>query len=228
MKRRLLGLALALVCALAATPASARHQDHSAKFYQVTQYCGARICGVAVQAERITKARAVHLARRHPSDVGYRPASVPPMGGYIEFPKRRAAQGRGLITVDSAAGPITVAPSFAEPIKGFIADAVARGFKGRVHCFSLSKSHVRHSLHFSGNACDFAQCGWGCTVMMMHHVRDLVAKWGLRDGCSFGDCGHIDNGSRLARAHYNGRNLYGAVARYKHARLRMHTVQLLR
>jgi hypothetical protein len=26
----------------------------------------------------------------------------------------------------------------------------------------------------------------------MHHITALATQWGLRDGCSFGDCGHVD------------------------------------
>lgn len=106
-----------------------------------------------------------------------------------------------LVTIETAAGPVTVAPAFAAPIRGFIGDVVARGFKGRVKCFSLSRSHVPRSLHFSGNACDFAQRGWNRTVRVMYRVDDLARKWGLRNGCSFRDCGHIDAGSAVVRRH---------------------------
>lgn len=133
-----------------------------------------------VRALKASKRRAVHHHDRHES---------------------QTAAHRGLITVNTAAGPVTVAPAFAPKISGFIEDVVARGFSGRVKCFSLSKSHVPGSLHFSGNACDFAQRGWNKTDRPMYRVRDLAAKWGLRDGCSFrrSDCGHIDIGQALGR-----------------------------
>ena len=120
-------------------------------------------------------------------------------GQHYDHHETSAASRRGLITVHTAAGPVTVHPAFAPKISGFIGDVVARGFAGRVKCFSLSKSHVPGSLHFSGNACDFAQRGWNRTVAVMYRVRDLAAKWGLRDGCSFRDCGHIDSGQALGR-----------------------------
>lgn len=108
--------------------------------------------------------------------------------------------------VQSAAGPICINPEIASAMTGFIADVVARGFTGRVHCFSLSKSHVRRSLHKTARACDFAQRGWGKTVRVMYHVADLAAKHGLRDGCTFGDCGHVDNGPTVtARRHHSRR-----------------------
>lgn len=101
------------------------------------------------------------------------------------------AYAGGIVSVSTMAGAITVASNVADRFSGFIGDVVARGFRGRVHCFARG-GHVRHSNHYTGQACDFAQRGWGRTVAPMYHVRDLAAKWGLRDGCSFGDCGHID------------------------------------
>jgi len=112
---------------------------------------------------------------------------------------------RGYCHVDTAAGPIVIACRLADKMKGFIADVVARGFKGRVKCFSLSKSHVARSLHFIAEACDFAQRGWGKTVAPMYRVADLARKWGLRDGCTFRDCGHIDSGRGVARVPWPAR-----------------------
>lgn len=55
--------------------------------------------------------------------------------------------------------------------------------------------HVPMSLHHTGNACDIEQTGWGRTsYRAMYGVSGLAHRWGLRDGCSFGDCGHIDVG----------------------------------
>jgi hypothetical protein len=107
-----------------------------------------------------------------------------------------------LVTVPTAAGiDITVASSFAPAIQGFIADAVAAGYKPRrIKCYSLSRAHVRHSLHKVGEACDFNQHGWNKTDRFMYRVRKLAAKWGLRDGCSFRDCGHIDVGRVVTHA----------------------------
>lgn len=100
---------------------------------------------------------------------------------------------------ETAAGRITIACDLAPKMVGFINDVVARGFRGPVHCLSYSKSHVAHSLHFRGEACDFAQRGWGRTVPVMRRVADLAAKWGLRDGCTFRDCGHVDSGRSIGR-----------------------------
>jgi hypothetical protein len=108
----------------------------------------------------------------------------------------------GLVTVPTAAGiNITAAPAFASKMQGFIADIVAAGYRPpRIKCFSLSKSHVRNSLHFRGEACDFNQHGWGKTDRFMYRVAAIAARHGLRDGCTFRDCGHIDSGRGIARA----------------------------
>jgi hypothetical protein len=108
-------------------------------------------------------------------------------------------------TIDTAAGPVCVNSEIASAMRGFIRDVVARGFHGRVNCYSMGKSHVRHSLHKTGRACDFAQRGWNKTVRVMYHVADLAALHGLRDGCTFRDCGHIDNGPAATRRHHHRR-----------------------
>lgn len=120
--------------------------------------------------------------------------------------------GHGLVTVATAAGiNITVAPSFAPKIQGFIADLVARGYRpSRIRCHARG-GHVRGSFHYSGEACDFNQRGWGKTDGPMYRVADLAAKHGLRDGCTFRDCGHIDAGTRYARASTPRRHRYAAV-----------------
>jgi hypothetical protein len=105
-----------------------------------------------------------------------------------------------LITVDSAAGPITVAPEFAPKIVPFIAAVVAlTGAKPtRVKCYSTAASHVAGSLHFRGRACDFAQRAWGVTsYRVMYAIEALARRYGLRDGCEFRDWGHIDDGPHL-------------------------------
>ena len=118
--------------------------------------------------------------------------------GSDPHPPASVAKSNGrLVTIETAAGTITVALWIADRMKGFIADVTARGFKGRVKCYSWSRAHVRRSLHHTGEACDFAQhwTAYGLqTHRVMRHVADLTAKWGLRDGCSFRDCGHIDAG----------------------------------
>ena len=100
----------------------------------------------------------------------------------------------GLTSVTTAVGPITVASAWVDKFEGFIADLVASGYRpNAVSCYSPT-GHMRNSLHHIGEACDIDQRARNRTAGRMYHVRDLAAKWGLRDGCSFHDCGHIDTG----------------------------------
>src|SRR5262245_37146136 len=105
------------------------------------------------------------------------------------------AQAGNLITIDTAGGRITIAVSHAEKFRGFINDLVARGFRGPIKCYARG-GHMRGSLHYRGEACDFAQTERNRTHRLLYSVGDLATKWELRDGCSWRspDCGHIDTG----------------------------------
>jgi hypothetical protein len=108
--------------------------------------------------------------------------------------------GFSLVTVNSAAGSITVNAAHASQFVGAIADLVAAGFRGPVHCYARG-GHVRHSLHYTGEACDFAQTGRNRVASgagIMFHAHVILARWGLRDGCTFHDCGHADTGRTFA------------------------------
>jgi hypothetical protein len=108
--------------------------------------------------------------------------------------------GFSLVTVNSAAGSITVNAAHASQFVGAIADLVAAGFRGPVHCYARG-GHVRHSLHYTGEACDFAQTGRNRVASgagVMYHAHAILARWGLRDGCTFHDCGHADTGRTFA------------------------------
>ncbi len=105
--------------------------------------------------------------------------------------------GGGMVTVQTAAGRITVASHLAERFKALIADFVAAGYKPRsIGCLAHS-GHVENSRHYAGAACDFDQRGWGQTVKFMYHATAIIKKHGFRDGCSFNDCGHVDDGLPL-------------------------------
>jgi hypothetical protein len=123
------------------------------------------------------------------------------------FSSKTSARERALVTVETAAGPVTVAPEFAGKIVPFIEAVVAlTGEKPtRIKCYSRAASHVPGSLHFSGRACDFAQSGWGRTsYKVMYRIAALARAYGLRDGCEFRDWGHIDDGPHLPPARTHG------------------------
>lgn len=186
MTKTLASLALALTLAVAASSAEARtrHINEISSFDRHALDGG----GYVVAAVDPVKAKRTKGKRQKRDHV----------------PTKFAA---GMVTVPTAAGiNITVAPSFAPKITGFIADLVARGYQPRrIHCYATG-GHVRGSFHYRGEACDFEQRGWGKTAGPMYRVADLAAKHGLRDGCTFRDCGHIDAGVRYAarkkRTHY--------------------------
>ncbi len=107
----------------------------------------------------------------------------------------------GIVTVSTVAGKITVARSLAGRFQALIADLVAHGYKPRrIGCFARG-GHVAHSRHYAGAACDFDQRGWGKTAAFMYHAHIIIARHGFRDGCSFGDCGHVDDGQPMRYAH---------------------------
>ncbi len=110
----------------------------------------------------------------------------------------------GVVTIETAANPITVASGIAGPMRDLIADLVAHGFRGSITC--QASGHMPGSLHHTGEACDFAQLSRNVVAPgagIMYHARDIIAAHGLRDGCSFHDCGHVDSGRMLsARAQW--------------------------
>ena len=129
-------------------------------------------------------------------------------------PVRRHAGG-SVVTVQTAANPITVSASIAGSMRALIADLVSHGYRGHVTC--LASGHMPHSLHHSGEACDFAQVGRNRVAAgadIMYHARSIIAVHGLRDGCSFHDCGHVDDGRMnfRARAQY----IPGGVRHIRH------------
>jgi hypothetical protein len=96
----------------------------------------------------------------------------------------------GLVTVPTAAGiNITCSTAFAGEAASLIADAVAHGIKfTRITCHSTAHSHkYRHgacvSNHCTGDAMDTHPS------IPAHLVREA----GLRSGCDFRDCPHVDN-----------------------------------
>jgi len=108
--------------------------------------------------------------------------------------------GGGLVTISTAAGPIRVAAHLASRFQALIADFVAHGYNPRsVHCHA-NGGHVPNSRHYAGAACDFDQRGWGLTTGFMYRARSIIAKHGFRDGCSFNDCGHVDDGGSVRYA----------------------------
>jgi|HubBroStandDraft_6_1064221.scaffolds.fasta_scaffold67187_2 hypothetical protein len=146
------------------------------------------------------------------------------------FERADRPAGGGTVTVETAANPITVAAGIAGPMRDLISDLVADGFRGHVTC--QASGHMPGSLHHTGEACDFAQLRRNVVAPgagIMYHASSIITAHGLRDGCSFHDCGHVDTGRMLnARAQwipgaarlpltarrYGGHRLYRVARRY--------------
>lgn len=203
MKRHLLGVAIALVCAIAATPASARHHHkkvhhHRVQLATVTPMaaCDDRYpqnCGVSQPVRQGRQTRSASSRHRHEG-----------AGSYV---------GRAsMVTVSTAAGiKITVHPAYAAKFQALIAELVAEGHKPRaIGCYALG--HKAGSNHAIGAACDIDQTGWGRTSGFMYHAGGAIRANGLYDGCAFGDCGHVE----AMRGLFNHPpNLYAAVTKFK-------------
>jgi len=197
MKRQHTCAAALMLGCVFATPSNAR-PDPQATIGPVTQFCGDRVCpNYLSTTPKVIERRTVH---RHP------PVARPVLQ------KARPVDasgnpGHGLVTVATAAGiDITLSEKMAPKMQAFIADLMEIGYKPKqIHCFAR-RGHVRGSRHYTGNACDFDQRGWGKTANMMYHVSVLAKVHDLRDGGSFRDWGHIDDGLPLSRPRYARHN----------------------
>lgn len=147
----------------------------------------------------VASAHATHHHRRHVAHHSATPSPAPASWfGDAAARDSRAREerdyvGGGIVTVRTALGiPITVASSAASSFEGFFRDLAAAGYRPRqIHCLAHG-GHVANSNHYWGGACDVDQSGRNRTDGFMYHVASIAARWGLRDGCSFGDCGHVD------------------------------------
>jgi hypothetical protein len=169
---------------------------------------------VGVVAAATVKADA-HARRHHHRYYHFARSSHRSRGEHVDYQH----VGFSLVTVNSAAGSITVNAAHATQFVGAIADLVAAGFRGPVHCYA-SGGHVRHSLHYTGEACDFAQLGRNRVASgarIMYHAHAILARWGLRDGCTFHDCGHADTGRTFAALE---RRRYAETPRRRYAEKR--------
>lgn len=179
MKRFLLAPVAALVFAWASPTAAAECVDlHGLSWARGYVHCN---------APKTQKRRSVHHRQSHRRSAR----------SYQRSDSDDHHRG-GLVTVSTAAGiKITVASHLAHKFQGFIADLVSSGYRPRyIHCFARG-GHVQNSRHYSGAACDIDQRGWGKTVGPMYRAGAMARRWGLRDGCSFRDCGHVDDGAPL-------------------------------
>lgn len=120
----------------------------------------------------------------------------------------------GCVVRETMAGAVAVSEENASRLAGAINALYDAGFRGPVNCAAPYGTHVAHSLHHTGNACDMAQTGWGkSSAQIMYHASAILARFGVNDGCSFGDCGHISVGAQEA---FRGGHRHYAWRHYRH------------
>ncbi len=204
----LAALAVLSTTILFSLPAEARRHGSSERYAQLRWQDWSQQPRQVVQTRHVRRKARRHRSR-HAKVARHRKVAI----------VRSAIVGRsrsGLVEVQTAAGiKIAVAGNNAWRFVGFVGDLVAlRSYRPRqIHCFATG-GHVSNSNHYTGNACDVDQRGWGLTASTMYHVRDLTKKWGLRDGCTFRDCGHVDV-PRNTAARRERLNLYASLAAFK-------------
>ena len=200
------------------------HKRHGRRYARHFRHPGPKLAQGGATGHSVTVASlppaapSVPLPAPRPAPIAPTPAAPPK---FSETPV-----GRGLVRVQTAAGPIVVAASVAARFAGLIADFVAHGYRpSEIGCYSPT-GHVPHSLHHTGEACDFNQTGWNATDRFMYtaEAHRLILAHGLRDGCDFRhprkDCGHVDDGRmghvgyRYASRHTARRIDYAVNARH--------------
>lgn len=123
-----------------------------------------------------------------------------------------------LVTLTTAQGcTITVHAAWAGKFSRFFSLLKDAGYKvpcGMVGCYS--PGHKPGSNHRIGGACDI-QRAWNKGPAFVYHMASIVKAAGLYDGCSFGDCGHVE---AIRGLHNKAPSLYAAVANWQDAKLR--------
>ena len=138
-------------------------------------------------------------------------------------PEREAeAQSRtgcrnGTVRVSTAYGiGICVDPRFASRFQAFFAALKASGARV-TNIVCQAYGHAPGSNHVGGGACDVNQTAKNRTIGPMYHAGGMIRDAGLYDGCSFGDCGHVE----AMRGLYNyGGTRLSARSHYRHHRVR--------
>ena len=138
-------------------------------------------------------------------------------------PHRATASSRfgicpGCVVVPTAANiDITIHASAATKVQGLIGSLVAQGHRPKfITCFA--RGHKPGSNHGIGMACDIDQTAWNRTSGYMYRAGAAIRSAGLYDGCSFGDCGHIE---AVRGLHNKAPNLYASMEKFKTAQATM-------
>ena len=178
---RLFTAAALFLCVCFPAEASHRHM-HSGHRHHFAHHWGHGSSSHARMAHRRGRGKGARLAYRQRSP--------------------RVLRGRGgLVTVLTAAGPITVASHLAGRFQALIADLVPLVISRVTSVASrqrdMSRTHgTMWAPHVISISTDGARRFPSCTVPMQ-----LSRAMDSRDGCSFADCGHVDDGQFVHYAH---------------------------
>lgn len=167
------------------------------------------LCFTSVTAERVRVSR--HTAKRHHSAKRDRSKRTLDANGNTAS---RKSPPWNMVQVRTVQGfLLTVHPAYAHKFLRFFEILEQNNVKVPkeiIGCFSHG-GHVRGSNHYIGAACDI-QTGWNRTIPALYHAGKWIRQAGLFDGCSFGDCGHIE---AVRGTHNRAPNLYTSVQRFK-------------
>jgi|GEM_PF-5162864 len=230
MKRLARVAAIVLACSIAATPAIARHHKQQKQYYPQYQYHQQyHQQYVPVYAGRYLERRhrqhyrkTVRLQYQQYQHIDRLPTYADNTVKRHHVSKKKGRRNRTphwidttntMVQVETVQGfKITVHPAYADKFLKFFALLEEHGYKppkNMVGCYS--QAHKRGSNHAIGAACDI-QTGWNRAPSFMYHVGPLIKQAGLYDGCSFGDCGHVE----AVRGLYNhAPNLYASLEKFK-------------
>lgn len=190
MGRGIIGLAIALPLLVTATSAQASRHTYQSQYYnpngnQFRYYAPAR----------------KHYARHHKKK---------------RYARRSRSAGMkwNMVKVKTVQGfYLTVHPAHAHKflrLFEILAQNDIKIPKDMVGCYAPG-GHKRGSNHHIGAACDI-QTGWNRTIPAMYNAGKWIRQAGLYDGCSFGDCGHVE----AVRGLYNKPpNLYASLEKFK-------------
>ena len=199
-----------------------------AKYSPVTQFCGGRVCSKTTWSNhrfdydgpsvRHHRHIAHHKTKAHP--VTKVPASVVdananPVEHKVGWPQtlHKPVAESSLTTIDGCFGlHVRVASEYASKFQGFFCALKAAGYKvpsGSTACQAFG--HMTGSKHDWGGACDVGQRARNIAVGFMYHITAIAHRFGLTDGCSWGnrDCGHVEVAGSNAGARSKHYALYG-------------------
>lgn len=178
MTRRLLGVALALICALVTTPAFAKHHQHRTIHHKARIHIAESPSCVLTNEGRKVCAGSI-------------PASVESANGSYK------AFGGNLTTIECSGKTIKVAASAASKFEGFCSAMVAAGYPTKLIGGWRAHGSCRGcDMHPLGLAIDYGQRCRDCMTLAISRLEasTIAHRYGLVSGGDWchGDLGHFE------------------------------------